>query len=187
MTEIKSVEIDGQEIKYNLRRRRRVKYLRLSVGVDGSLSVTAPMSYPQFLIRQFILNRLDWVRSAVAKRLAKPSLFREQHTPQEIKKYKILTKKLVHARLEHFNKFYQLKFKKVTIRQATSRWASCSKKGNLNFNYRLYFVPPKLLDYVVVHELCHLQEFNHSLAFWHLVGQKIPDYKNLRKKLKNLG
>lgn len=185
--EIKSVKVGHQEIKYNLRRRRRVRYLRLSVGMDGSLSVTAPMSYPQFLIRQFILRRFAWVQSAIAKRLSRPSLFRENHSPQEIKKYKILTKKLINARLEHFNHFYQFKYKKVTIRQARSRWASCSKKGNLNFNYRLYFVPPELLDYVIVHELCHLQEFNHSQKFWALVAQKIPDYRLLRKKLKNLG
>ncbi|MFA5126939.1 MAG: M48 family metallopeptidase [Patescibacteria group bacterium] len=184
--EIKSVKVGDQEIKYNLRRRKRVRYLRLSVGVDGSLSVTAPVAYPQFLIRQFILHRFAWVQSAIAKRLSRPSIFREQHSAQEIKHYQALAKRIILERLEHFNKFYRLSYKKITIRKATTRWGSCSKKGNLNFNYRLYFLAPELLDYVVVHELCHLQEFNHSQAFWRLVGQKIPDYRLLRKKLKNL-
>src|SRR4051812_3740739 len=68
---------------------------------------------------------------------------------------------LVMARLAHFNTFYNYKYNRVTIKNHTSRWGSCSRKGNLNFNYRIALLPPELADYIVVHELCHLGEFNH--------------------------
>jgi predicted metal-dependent hydrolase len=186
MSEIKDLQIAGQKITYLLRRRPRMKSVRLSIGVDGSLMVTAPKSYPQFLIKALILKKITWIKSAILKRLASPSIFRQQHTSIEIKQYKVLTKRLVEERLSYFNQFYHLKYKKVTIRKASSRWGSCSKIGNLNFNYRLCLLDSKLLDYIVVHELCHLQEFNHSKAFWRLVAQNFPDYKSLRQQLKNL-
>jgi predicted metal-dependent hydrolase len=66
-----------------------------------------------------------------------------------------------------------------------SRWGSCSRKGNLNFNYKLIQLPQELADYIVVHELCHLKQFNHSHAFWNLIAETIPNHIELRKILKN--
>ncbi len=186
MSDFKTISLAGQNINYQLRRRLRMKYVRLSIGVDGVLVVSAPKRYPQFLLKKLILNKINWIQAATCKRLAKPSIFREQHSIQEVKQYKLLTKKLVLERLQHFNNFYNLKYKKVTIRKASSRWGSCSKQGNLNFNYRLCLLDSKLLDYIVVHELCHLQEFNHSKAFWGLVAKQFPDYKILKQQLKSL-
>ncbi|MDB5224944.1 MAG: putative metal-dependent hydrolase, partial [Candidatus Adlerbacteria bacterium] len=91
---------------------------------------------------------------------------------------------LVHARLSVFNQHYQLQVKKVFIRNQKTRWGSCSSRGNLNFNYRLAMLPLHLVDYVVVHELCHLGQFNHSPAFWALVEKTLPNYKALRAELK---
>lgn len=186
MTETKIVRLAEQKLSYQLRRRARMRYVRLSIALDGSLIVTAPKNYPQFLIQTLILNKEQWIKTNIAKRLARPSIFREHYSSEQIKQYKSVTKKLILKRLTHFNQFYKFKYKKITIRQASTRWGSCSKLGNLNFNYRLCLVDPKILDYVVVHELCHLQEFNHSKYFWALVAKKIPDYKNLRKQLKSL-
>ena len=73
---------------------------------------------------------------------------------------------------------------RVTIREQKSRWGSCSGKGNLNFNWKLIMAPPQVLDYVVVHELCHLIEFNHSPRFWALVEKQMPDYEAWKKWLK---
>jgi predicted metal-dependent hydrolase len=101
-------------------------------------------------------------------------------------KYKEIARALVMEKLAEFNKIYELSFNHITIRDTKSRWGSCSKKGNLNFNYRIVFLPPPLADYLVVHELCHLQEFNHSQKFWNLVAVAVPDYKKLRKELKNV-
>ena len=74
---------------------------------------------------------------------------------------------------------------RVAIREQKTRWGSCSSKGNLNFNWKLIMAPPPVLDYVVIHELCHLWEFNHSPRFWALVERQMPDYRPWKKWLKD--
>ncbi len=76
--------------------------------------------------------------------------------------------------------------KRITIRNQRRRWGCCSSKGNLNFNYRLLFIPPELSDYVIVHELCHLKELNHSPAFWREVEKVLPNYRELVIKLRGM-
>lgn len=100
--------------------------------------------------------------------------------------HKITAQQLVTQQLEKFNQFYKFNYFKITIRDQKTRWGSCSTKGNLNFNYRIVYLEPALIEYVVVHEMCHLKEFNHSKRFWELVAQTIPNYKTLRKTLKSL-
>ena len=78
-------------------------------------------------------------------------------------------------------------FKRVTIRDQKTRWGSCSSKHNLNFNWKLIQAPPEALDYVVIHELCHLIEFNHSRRFWKLVEEQMPEYEAWKKWLKDHG
>jgi len=92
---------------------------------------------------------------------------------------------LVTARLEYFNQFYGFKWNCVSIKNTKRRWGSCSKKGNLNFCYRVAFLPSDLADYIVVHELCHLGHFNHSPAFWAEVAKSIPDHRLKRQALLN--
>ncbi|MBI5624326.1 MAG: M48 family metallopeptidase [Elusimicrobia bacterium] len=77
-----------------------------------------------------------------------------------------------------------LRYHKLRIKDQSTRWASCSKKGNLNFNWRLLWAPPEVLDYVIVHELCHLVEMNHSKRYWAQVAVWCPDYKKHRKWLR---
>lgn len=92
---------------------------------------------------------------------------------------------VVQNRLAHFNQHYKLAWGSVAIRNQKSRWGSCSKAKNLNFNYRIVFLPPHLQDYIIVHELCHLQEFNHSPKFWRLVGEIIPNPVLCKKELQH--
>jgi predicted metal-dependent hydrolase len=104
----------------------------------------------------------------------------------EYQKYKEQAREIVLARLAHFNIHYQFSIGRIAIRNQKSRWGSCSKKGNLNFNYRIVFLPPEGQNYLIVHELCHLGQFNHSAAFWSLVAQTIPNYKTARLTLRHL-
>ena len=91
---------------------------------------------------------------------------------------------LVLGRIQELNKVYNYSYKKISIKNMISRWGSCSRNGNLSFNYRPVLLPPNLVDYVIVHELCHLGEFNHSRDFWNLVARTFPDYQKLKEELK---
>ena len=73
---------------------------------------------------------------------------------------------------------------RITIRNQKTRWGSCSAKGNVNFNYQLYYMPPELMDYVIVHELAHRRHMDHSALFWAEVKRYCPDYKVYRNQLK---
>lgn len=84
---------------------------------------------------------------------------------------------LVLARLAHFNQHYQYTWKRVAIKNTRRSWGSCSALKNLNFNYKIIFLPPNLADYIIVHELCHLAALHHRQTFWDLVAETIPDYK----------
>jgi predicted metal-dependent hydrolase len=97
--------------------------------------------------------------------------------------HKEKARRLVNSRLRHFNQYYNFEYKRVSIKNQKTKWGSCSNKANLNFNYRIMFLPEELIDYIVVHELCHLKELNHSKRFWALVAQTMPDYKKHKKHL----
>jgi hypothetical protein len=97
---------------------------------------------------------------------------------------------MITERLGHFMNYYGVRhgisIGRIVIRNQKSRWGSCSKKGNLNFNYKLAFMPAEVRDYVIVHEICHIKEFNHARGFWQLVAETVPDWKGLRKKLREI-
>lgn len=100
--------------------------------------------------------------------------------------HKETARALVHERLTALNAHYGFTYNRVAIKDARSRWGSCSQKKNLNFNYRLLFLPPHLVDYIIVHELCHLKEFNHGPGFWTLVAEVVPEYKARIRELKGI-
>lgn len=99
-------------------------------------------------------------------------------------KHKEQARMAVHARLAFFNAYYGHALRRVFIKNSKSRWGSCSSAGNLNFNYKLIFLPPEVLDYVVVHELAHLRVMDHSPRFWAEVAAVLPDYAQLRRRLR---
>jgi predicted metal-dependent hydrolase len=129
-----------------------------------------------------LLNKYFKVRVRVVRRRIKVK--NKKRSKSEYLEYKNQALDLVKNKLEHFNKFYNFKYNKVTVRNQSTRWGSCSKSGNLNFNYKLALLPENLVDYVVVHELCHLGEFNHSKNFWDLVARTVPNYKDRRQELR---
>lgn len=113
---------------------------------------------------------------------------RKQHTgpTKRYLEHKEAARALVHARLEVLNVQYGFTYNRVAIRDQRSRWGSCSQRQNLNFNYRLIFLPQHLVDYIIVHELCHLQEFNHGPGFWGLVATVVPDHVECRRELRTV-
>jgi len=108
----------------------------------------------------------------------------QKYTRWDYKKYKEHARALAHARVAHFNSFYNFTVGRISIRNTRTRWGSCSKKGNLNFNYKILFLPQHMTDYIIVHELCHLKEFNHSQNFWDLVAKIVPEHKAVRRELR---
>jgi len=101
-----------------------------------------------------------------------PGLLRDQI----INAYKAIARKEIPRRVQHFQERLGLSPRRVSVREQKRRWGSCSSKGSLNFNWRLMLAPPEVMDYVIVHELCHLKELNHSTRFWAHVGQVLPNY-----------
>ena len=101
--------------------------------------------------------------------------------------YKKRARKVLTERVEFFARKHGFKVGKIRISSARTRWGSCSSKETLSFTWRLVMAPPDVIDYVVVHELCHLKEMNHSVAFWTQVESILPDYKQHRKWLKSYG
>jgi len=104
-----------------------------------------------------------------------------------VKWYKDKAKRIISERVKFYAKRCSLPYDRVRITSANKRWGSCSKRGNLNFSYRLIMAPLSVIDYVVVHELCHIKERNHSRNFWKLVESIMPDYKTYKDYLKNNG
>jgi predicted metal-dependent hydrolase len=93
-------------------------------------------------------------------------------------------RRFVENRIDYFNNFYNFEINRIAIKNQSTRWGSCSSKGNLNFNYKIIYLRPVLADYLLVHELCHLGELNHSKRFWDLVSKTIPDYVKINKELR---
>ena len=176
----RTVKINNEEITYKLRPSRKARSLRLEIGAEG-LVVTKPWFISGIFMEQFILRQADWIIKNLAKH--KNAEVLPKINKDELVVLKKRAAKLLIARLEFFNQEYNFKYKIISVRDQKTRWGSCSKQGALNFNYRLALLPEPLLDYVAVHELCHLKEMNHSVRFWNLVARTIPDHKEKRKEL----
>ena len=104
-----------------------------------------------------------------------------------IKTYKKYFRTIIEEAVEEYTKVYGFKYNRIAIKDNKTNWGSCSSKKNLNFNWKLIFAPLDVIDYVVVHEVCHLKEQNHSSRFWDLVEKEYPDYKEKKKWLKDNG
>ena len=182
----KYINFHDRKISYTLKVSSRARYMRLAVYCGGELVVTAPKSVKENMIEKFIYSKSDWVIDKIDKlsNVAK-SLTKNESNIEDLK-HKEMARGLAKAKLEKFNEFYKFKYNQISVRNQKTRWGSCSRKGNLNFNYKIATISEQLADYIVVHELCHLGEFNHSPRFWNLVGKTLPNYLNLRKELKEI-
>lgn len=182
----KKIKIKNKSIEYTLRRRRGSRSMRLAIYPDGAFVVTAPKWYPVYVIKRFLKEKADWIfeklkdvdfKALADKKKAEGSNYKKQKEPARI---------IIAERIKFFNQFYNFEYKRVSIKNQKTCWGSCSRKGNLNFNYKIINLPEELRDYIIVHELCHLRELNHSKRFWEIVANTVPDYKLLRNKLKHI-
>jgi len=191
-------EITAEKVLYTVKKSNRAKRLRIVVSCEGKISVTVPNGLVanyrrrgvaggenlETMIANLVKSKWQWIKKALVRFSALPSWQKKKYSRTDYLSHKEAVRVLVRQRLAYFNQFYHLSWKRIAIRDQKSRWGSCSRQGNLNFNYKIFFLPPELQDYIVVHELCHLQEMNHSSRFWALVAKALPDYNELRKRLR---
>ncbi len=181
----KTVELLGKTIEYIFKQSARSRGVRLAVHEDGRLSVTASPRVSMKRVDQFIQSKAEWIFATIellAKTPKKEKL--GEGTRIDYLRHKTAARILATERLKHFNQVYGFKYKKITIRNTKSRWGSCSRQGNISFTYKIVFLKPKELDYIIVHELCHLGAFNHSKKFWDLVSKTIPHHAIVRRSLR---
>lgn len=154
---------------------------------DSTIVVTSPFDLNETVIEKFIREKSQWLFSKLSffKQFKGQSIARYSY--DDYLKYRDIAYKLAIERVIHFNQIYKFEFNRINIKNQKTRWGSCSKKGNLNFNYKIALLPPRIADYIIVHEICHLGEFNHSKRFWKLVSKAVPDYGKIRDDLKQSG
>ena len=183
-TSFKKIYLKEAKLEYGLKKSTRARQLRLTVHHDGSVLVTAPSFINQGRVEKFILQKLRWIMDKVSYFRNLPQGLKLETKRGDFARYKKLALALIEERLTHFNKLYDFSYSKINVRNQKTRWGSCSRRGVLSFNYKISLLPKELCDYVVVHELCHLGEFSHSKKFWDLVARAVPNYKELRTKLR---
>ena len=162
---------------YRLIRSNR-KTLAIQVSASGQVTVRAPHTMPDSTIQRFLSQKESWILKHLSHSASRPAQPQAENPP-----------------LSEFRRSYYMEsarkmgvtYGRITIREQKTRWGSCTSEGNLNFNWRLIFAPEKVLDYVVVHELSHRKEMNHSPAFYAVVASVMPEYKACEKWLRDNG
>lgn len=166
--------------------RSRRKTVAISVKGRNEVLVKAPERVPGREIRSILEEKRGWIE----KQMEKLALVEEECaragylSAAEIRELADRALKILPGRVELFAAQLGVAYQRITIRNQKTCWGSCSGKGNLNFNCLLMLAPPEVADYVVVHELCHRLEMNHSQRFWRLVESVLPDYRERRRWLK---
>lgn len=174
----------NREIEYTIRKSRRSRCLRVSVYCDASVVVTAPVFLGEHRIERFLYERGSWILEKLDHFLRIGEVVRLGGGKRDYQKYREEAREFVNKKIQEVNKIYNFSFGRVSIKNHKRRWGSCSQKRNLNFNYKILFLPENLAEYIIAHELCHLQEFNHSRDFWKLVAIAAPDYRERVRELR---
>lgn len=182
--EIKKITVDNQEISYSLRKSRRATRMRLAVYGDGRVVLTSPFYQIEKIAEGFIRQKTGWLleKLEIFKKRERTSPIR--HTHADYLKMKSKALELVLERVQYFSNLHGFKYNRISIKNQRTCWGSCSRKGNLNFNYKLVYLSPQAQDYIILHELCHLKEFNHSKKFWSLVESILPNYLDLKREIR---
>lgn len=182
--------MDHTDYEITLIRSRR-KSLAIEITPELQVVVRAPARMPVREINAFVQEKDDWIRAHL-QQMAEKKRLREQYREQALSKEELQelatqAMKLIPQKVHYYAQIIGVTYGRITMRNQRTRWGSCSGKGNLNFNCLLLLMPEEVLDYVVVHELCHRKEMNHSARFWEEVEKILPDYRQRRKWLKDNG
>lgn len=164
------------------------KTFSLEVKRDGSVILRAPIFASNRQIEEFYNKNKAWLEKHIIenKKRTEKSRIYPAFTEDEIKALKARAKQYIPKRVEYWAEIIGVKYNSVSIRAQKTRWGSCSSKGNLNFNCLLMLIDTEAIDYVVIHELCHIKELNHSKRFWSLVETYMPNYKEVQKRIKSM-
>ena len=174
-------------MEYRLIRSRR-KSLSLEITPDGLL-VRAPLFMPKREIEAFIHDRRGWIVKQEQKMAEKKAEAKALGilSEEEIRQLKREARRVIPQRVAFYAEKVGVNYGRISVRAQKTKWGSCSAEGNLNFNYLLMLAPPEVLDSVVVHELCHRKEMNHSDRFYAEVLRVYPEYKKYWHWLKENG
>ncbi len=154
----------------------------LSVKEEG-LIVRAPYGTPDNRIEKIVNDHLSWIEKSIVKQQKRNEKYKNL-TEEDIKNLRKKAKMVLPQKVQYYAEIMGLKYGRITITSATTRFGSCTGKGNISFSYRLMLYPEEAIDYVVVHELAHLVEMNHSSRFYKIVEGILPDYKERQRMLK---
>jgi predicted metal-dependent hydrolase len=171
------------EFEYTIKESARATKMRISVFPTGEVVVVKPRRISIIQVKVFVLSKRVWIVDRIEDmKNKKPSLM-PPPSQYDFLLHKSAARDIAIQKLDQWNEFYQFSFSRVEIKNMKTRWGSCSSRKTLCFNYRIVFLSEELQDYLVVHELCHLAEMNHSARFWKQVERAIPNYRILRKAI----
>ena len=165
----------------------RRKSIAIQITREAGVKVRAPYGCPRSAIEAFLSEKQQWIMTHLETARKAASVPRREFSDAERRRYVELARDIFTRKTEWFARIMGVTYGRIAIREQKTRWGSCSSKGNLNFNWLLILAPPEVLDYVVVHELCHRRQMNHSQAFWKEVEKILPDYRERQKWLKDNG
>jgi predicted metal-dependent hydrolase len=183
----KKIKINDREIEYEMRKSKRSKRINIRIYPDASVVVSSPRFVPETMIKNFLKDKSAWIFLKLDEQKERGDKRIVGSDKIDYFKKKAQAGLLIKEKIKKLNENYGFKFKRIFIRNQKTRWGSCSRDGNLNFNYKIIYLPDELADYIVVHELCHLKELNHSAKFWDLVARTVLDYKERRRELRKEG
>ena len=170
------------EIKYEIRRSQR-RTTAIEIRPDGSVLVRCPLRMSDARVQELVQSKASWIR----KKLALQPIPENTMTAQQLCTLAQSARQRIPERVRFYAAKMGVTYDRITIRKQKTRWGSCSSKGNLNFNCLLMLAPEQVVDYVVVHELCHRIHMDHSAAFWAEVEKYMPEHATCRKWLKANG
>ncbi|MDP3982356.1 MAG: SprT family zinc-dependent metalloprotease [bacterium] len=180
----RQIRVKNARIQYAVKRTSAVKSPSLRAYRNGRFVVLAPIGMRYDRIQEFLRTKADWLLEQYRFFLRFQDRLLFMNGRKTYLAHKEEARAFVENRLARYAKIYGVSPNQVRIKNHKVTWGSCSENGNLNFNYKLLFLPSRLANYLIVHELCHLKEFNHSLKFWKLVEKSFPDYQKLEQELR---